>query len=181
MESGVYVLRFPSGKFYIGKAENTTTRFQQHITALQKGTAAKAMQQEYYNSGPPIKEEVFRVHADHVDLLESILIEKYMSSNQCLNASQPRKVPHEDAVLLTTCLDNLTQSTADHLRQLGRALIDAKRYKKRAKKLEKEGYVLPLEAKAELQQLTEDKIQLQAQIDRYKGLSLWDRIFNYKE
>lgn len=193
MNSGVYVLRFPSGKFYIGKAEDTAARFKQHISKLEKGTAASNMQREYNTSGPPILEKVFKIHADHVDLIESILIAQYKHHDECLNATQPRKVSQEDAQTLGIHIGSLEYSTAEHLRLLTNFQIRYKKYKKRYKDLRKGGIVLPKETEDEINTLKSQNTNqynlinnmrthnesLQSTVDKYKNMSLLKRIFNY--
>lgn len=193
MNSGVYVLRFPSGKFYIGKAEDTEARFKQHISKLEKGTAAANMQREYNASGPPILEKVFKIHADHVDLIESILIAQYKHYDECLNATQPRRINPEDSQLLAIHMENLEYSTAEHLRLLTNFQIRYKKYKKKYKDLRKGGIVLPKETEDEINTLKSQNTNqynlindmrahnesLQSTVDKYKNMSLFQRIFNY--
>lgn len=194
MTSGVYVLRFPSNKFYIGKADNTEVRFKQHIRKLQEGNAAKAMQAEFDAYGLPVIEKVFNVHSDHIDLVESILIQKYKDHNDCLNASQPRKISAVEAEILIECIEHLEVSTAEHLRRLGAIAILNKELKEDIKvlentltTLEEDGMVLPEDVEDELAfldlSLNEYKQLCDKQakeLDEYKNMSLFKRIFNYR-
>ena len=194
MTSGVYVLRFPSNKFYIGKADNVENRYKQHISKLQLGAAAKLMQAEFDAYGLPVLEKVFNVHSDHIDLVESILIQKYKDHNDCLNASQPRKISAVEAEILIECIEHLEVSTAEHLRRLGAIAILNKELKEDIKVLENtlatledEGMVLPEDVEDELAFLTvaleesrqECKQQAKA-LETYKNMSLFKRIFNYR-
>ena len=74
--SGVYQLQFSSGRTYIGKSVNITERFKQHMDKFRKGTAAKAMQNEYDCYGPPDINVLVLCHPDHVDIVESWLISR---------------------------------------------------------------------------------------------------------
>lgn len=186
MTSGVYVLRFPSGKFYIGKADNTDTRFKQHISKLEKGTHAGNMQREYISSGRPILEKVIKIHADHIDLIESMLIEQHKSNVNCLNTAQPKRVAQEDAEILNLHISKLEVPTAQHIKDLIATEKEAHKYKKKYKGLVKAGIVIPAELEDELNNLKLETLRqgnlintLSDTVDKYKNMSLLKRIFNY--
>ena len=74
MNSGIYKLTFSSGHFYIGKSVDFTRRWKEHQTKLEKGTAAKNMQQCYNQYGYPSASVMYEVHPDHIDVVEPIII-----------------------------------------------------------------------------------------------------------
>lgn len=74
MTSGIYILTFSSGHFYIGKSNHIERRWKEHATKFDKGTAAKNMQWAYDNYGYPKQEIMYEVHPDHIDVIEPIVI-----------------------------------------------------------------------------------------------------------
>jgi hypothetical protein len=87
--SGVYILKFKSGKYYIGKTNDFERRWKEHFDKFDKGTAALKMQMEYNRSGYPSTSIMITCHEDHIGLLEANLIHNNWSDN-ILNASRPK-------------------------------------------------------------------------------------------
>lgn len=87
MISGVYQLTFTNGQRYIGKSINIENRYQQHLEKMQKGTAAKNMQQAYNMYGAPEGEVICYAHSDHIDILEAAYIARHQPE---LNSDRPK-------------------------------------------------------------------------------------------
>jgi len=74
MTSGIYRLTFKSGHYYIGKSIDIQRRWKEHFTKFDKGTAAKSMQACFNSYGYPSCEVLYEVHAEHIDVIEPIVI-----------------------------------------------------------------------------------------------------------
>lgn len=92
MASGIYQLTFNNGDTYVGKSLDLTRRWQQHLDKLEKGTAAKNMQQAYKNSyfEAPKAEVLLECHPDLLDEYENIFINQ---NNPTLNTQRPQPRP----------------------------------------------------------------------------------------
>lgn len=112
--SGVYQLTFASGRTYIGKSVNITERFKQHMDKFRKGTAAKAMQNEYDCYGPPDINVLVLCHPDHVDIVESWLISRNRPE---LNTTRPPD-PFIGVSDVDELLSMLDMSTVQHVEQI---------------------------------------------------------------
>jgi hypothetical protein len=88
MASGVYLLKFKSGKFYIGKSNDIERRWKEHWAKFEKGTAAANMQQEFNQHGYPTPSVMIACHEDHIDILEANLIHTNWQED-ILNTSRP--------------------------------------------------------------------------------------------
>jgi hypothetical protein len=197
--SGIYILEWPSDKFYIGKSDNIERRWKEHANSFVKGKHAKAMQNAYLNEGPPKYSILEEIHADHIDIYEGMFIAKYIDSPNCLNATKGKSVPHDDWEPLTAYKSILTQSTADHIRhmvvankQLEDTEHDLNNANNKLLELEEKGIVLPkdeLDTKnyilAKIQEQSELILRankaidrLSTQIHKLKTRNLWQRIFN---
>jgi hypothetical protein len=197
--SGIYILEWPSGKFYIGKSDNIERRWKEHANSFVKGKHAKAMQNAYLNEGAPNYRVLEEIHADHIDLYEGMFITKYIDDPNCLNATKGKTLPSDDWEPLITYKSILTQSTADHIRHMvvtNKQLEDTEHELNNATnkllELDERGIVLPeeeLETKnyvlAKIQEQSELLIKADKAIDRLanqihklKTRNLWQRIFN---
>lgn len=114
MTSGVYQLKFDSGRTYIGKSINVEERFNQHMDKFRKGTAAKAMQHEYDHYGSPTISLLVACHADHVDIVESWLIAQ---NNPELNTTRPPN-PFSNVNNIEEVLGMLHMSTVEQVNQI---------------------------------------------------------------
>lgn len=88
MPSGIYMLEFATGQRYIGKSVDIRARWKQHADKLQKGTAARPMQDAYQKSGYnlPTGYILLECHPDMLDEYEGM----YINLNQPeLNTSFP--------------------------------------------------------------------------------------------
>lgn len=98
MTSGIYELKFTSGKVYIGKSIDMEKRYSQHTQKLLDGTAAKSMQSEYYMCGEDLPSQyvVLRCHSDHIDIIEAYYIHQRIMTlgrDNVLNSNIPELVP----------------------------------------------------------------------------------------
>jgi len=90
MPSGIYQLEFETGERYIGKSVDMQQRWKQHADKLQKGTAARPMQEAYHNSGYelPRASVVVECHPDLLDEYEGMYINLWRPE---LNTSIPER------------------------------------------------------------------------------------------
>lgn len=90
MPSGIYQLEFETGERYIGKSVDMQQRWKQHADKLQKGTAARPMQEAYHNSGYefPRAAIVVECHPDLLDEYEGMYINLWRPE---LNTSIPER------------------------------------------------------------------------------------------
>ena len=99
MASGIYQLEFATGERYIGKSVDIKARWKQHADKLQKGTAAKPMQDAFEKSGHdlPIGNILLECHPDLLDAYEGMCINLYTPE---LNTSIPGRRTDEDYDIL---------------------------------------------------------------------------------
>lgn len=88
MPSGIYQLEFETGERYIGQSVDIHQRWKQHADKLQKGTAAKPMQDAYHRSGYDLPRAaiVIECHPDLLDEYEGMYINLWRPE---LNTSIP--------------------------------------------------------------------------------------------
>lgn len=117
MNSGIYCLTFSSGRFYIGKSIDIPTRWRQHEDKFSKGKAAQRMQMEYNQCGSPEKTVLLHCHADHIDIVETWMIDQYhqQSGNLMLNATYAEPIPDVDRLKVNRGIGLLSLSTPDHI------------------------------------------------------------------
>lgn len=192
MQSGIYKLVFRSGKYYIGKSEDIQTRWKQHFASFEKGTHSKRMQEEFNVSGLPTCTILLECHRDHIDLLESMIIEEHRGSLS-LNGNSPKVVSQEERAALVDGMIMLKYSTAGHLEELRRLALElsAKEYECsqagiRISMLKTQGIRIPEEvistiqdADALIQDQDAELAQLKEELNRYKNMPIWKRIFSY--
>lgn len=187
MQSGIYKLTFPSGKFYIGKSIDLDTRWKQHADKMLKGKAAENMQREYDLHGFPSAEAIFFCHRDHIDLMEEWLIDQFKGPLM-LNATYPK--PHrtnEIADLIDRNHHQLVKSTWEHLQQLEERAQEVDELQQEVAQQQARIEEYQRGGVRDTQDWEEQVLSLQNQTDyayeelrRLQKLSLWDRLFNYK-
>ena len=76
MDSGIYQLTFNNGDTYVGKSLHLRTRWRQHADKIEKGTAARNMQEAYKLSGynMPNAKVLLECHPDVLDEYEGYFI-----------------------------------------------------------------------------------------------------------
>jgi len=200
MDSGIYVLRFPNGYFYIGKSENIPNRWKQHWKDFEKGTHSRRMQEAYNQFGYPRQEVFITCHSDHCDLYESIVI-RYNMGPKCLNGNQPKEVPSNEVEVLVNSGEYAGLSTAEHIQlikakeqQAQEAIAKQDLLQLRVRDLETQGILTPDDIKAKVQELEDDAEDLEIEalyyrdklktakeeLTRLSKLSWFDRLFSYK-
>jgi hypothetical protein len=92
MTTGIYQLKFKSGKSYYGQALDIKSRFGDHIKAMKAGTASRKMQAEYDSFGEPELEVVIKCHPAYLTHIEDYII-YYNYGPNCLNTNKPRHAP----------------------------------------------------------------------------------------
>lgn len=177
MSSGIYSLKFPSGRFYIGKTSNFERRWSEHFDKMSKGTAARPLQEAFYEEGYPETYVVFECHQDHAGLLEAY----YIAGSRgplMLNSVIPQTGNQEELDILTANEHALKFSTATMCLALEQA---NNKYTEMCKKLEKVKRGTRIsELETELAQSYNDCVRYSNEVHRIKNLNLWDRIFkNY--
>lgn len=206
MSSGIYKLTFSSGMFYYGRSDDIDRRWQEHILAFQNGTAAQRMQLEYNQFGMPQFEVMYECHVDHIDLAESALIQ-FSDRDNSLNAQIPRRISNSDWETICECQELLQVGTVDHLRMIyqhnqkylakNSEVYELKgqlaRKQEELDQLKASGIYCGDEAKlllADYQEESEvyrelldecyaENSELKLQIEKLKGMSLWQRIFSW--
>lgn len=175
MDSGIYKLTFEDGSMYIGKSIDMLRRWKEHINKFQKGTAAKDLQHKYNNYGLPDHKILHKCHPDHVDLLESIYIDRYW--DRLLNTTRSNLVPDHDKEHLLNNVALLEHSTAAHLRALleNWEKIDAaeERYEEL---LNRDEFIKDLLAEKETIDYANELNK--QEIKRLKNRGFFDRLFN---
>ncbi len=129
MTAGIYMYSFSSGKFYVGKSVNIEKRWEQHLKSMEEGTAAKAVQAEFYASGIPFFEIIRSCHPDHLDILEPVYIQVLSKLEGCLNTSIPpiHFDPHPgDTDSINGEDDLFDMSTMEHIREIKRLRAETK-------------------------------------------------------
>ena len=134
MTSGIYLQEFKDGSIYIGKSTNMEKRRDQHIDSFFKGTAAAKLQHAFNIFGAPKFTILHEAHPDHLDLLESMYIDKYWGM-KCLNTTIPNLVPISDKDILINKSGLLTKSTADHFRFIDKLITALDTYEEEYPKL----------------------------------------------
>lgn len=76
MDSGIYQLTYANGATYVGQSKHIQTRWKQHFDKLDKGKAAKEMQDAFRASGNryPQTEVLLYCHQDMLDYYEGYFI-----------------------------------------------------------------------------------------------------------
>lgn len=193
MDSGIYVLDFSDGTYYIGKSDNIPNRWRQHWKDFESGTHARRMQDAYNRCGPPRASVFIKCHSDHIDLYESLAIHHNWGP-KCLNGNKPRRVPDQEKAILLESGQYIELSTAQHIELLNKANQEVEQKEKEIKglawelkELQNRGIRTPEGHRQELEHLKSDlrirdqEIDIQKrELSRLAKLSIWDRIFNYK-
>lgn len=182
--SGIYTITFPTGAIYVGKTNDFYRRVEEHRKKLESGTAAKAMQAEMskLSGGHELEIElVVQCHEDHIDLMEDIYIRRAKAEygSRCLNTQQRKDLgPHVTNILLSN-IDELANSTADHLQLLSSRKLIINELQERIDLLENTEE-LPMQlAELELEQhaLIEQYQNLYKDFIREKNKSWWTKLW----
>ena len=112
MNSGVYFLKFSPEMYYVGKSVNIDGRIAQHIESFHKGTASSKLMAAYKKYGVPSSGTLCSCHHDHIDLVETLMIERIKPS---LNTAPTAKVSRSDAEVIEANEDYLAMSTGQHI------------------------------------------------------------------
>lgn len=187
MDSGIYQISFCNGCYYIGKSENITKRWQTHSKNFQQGTHTKKMQEAYNSCGPPDYSVMLLVHPDHIDIYESILIDKHWGP-QLLNTAKPKPLSPELQDVYLELYDQVNlgehscmlHSTAQHMQLLREHHYKLHDAQQALARLQDSGIVLPEDVEAELTGLEEQNALYYSELQRLKNLSWWSRVFHYK-
>ncbi len=154
MTSGIYELRFPSGGNYIGKSINVEERWKQHEDKLNKGTAAKPLQEAFSASGCRFSAQLlYECHPHHIDILEECLIYRMQPT---LNTTRPKYDPLAglDGEQFDEVLKHFSLSTLEHISNMLRAETKAFYAKQSLINLEK--YAIELQDKRSKEELEND-------------------------
>jgi predicted GIY-YIG superfamily endonuclease len=190
MASGIYMLTFSSGKYYVGKSLDLETRWKQHFNKFATGKAARPMQLEYDRCGLPETQVIFDCHRDHIDILEELLIDQ-LKGPDMLNSTYPQVTRTDEvAILINNSRDLLRLSTFEHLEILHRVetrVADMREEKETAEnaleQMRSSGYIIDQDyrdAIALTNKFKERYFEHKRELQRLEKLSWWDRLFNYK-
>lgn len=182
MTSGIYVLRFSSGKYYIGKSNDIERRWSEHWKKFADGKAAKNMQYEFNRCGYPTREILCEVHQDHIDVIEPCLIHNNWGPD-ILNTS--RETPADDMhidymPLVQFSLGTLCRTMGmqtDKILQLETDLNIAKEYYEDDLESIKDGTALQI-AEDTLELTKEELRDVKEQLRREKSRTWYQRLFN---
>lgn len=193
MKSGVYLLTFSNGATYVGKTIDFERRWREHFDKMQRGKAAKNMQEAYDRYGLPRPSVLVECHCDHIDLMETYYICKLHPS---LNSVGGVNVSSKELEILESNPELLKQSTPWHLNKIRELFYYKKKFLERdddyKKVIEEVGRrvtyptdVLTLQemlenAEAECEVWKNDYNEILDERNRLKKMSLWRRIFNWK-
>lgn len=190
MASGIYMLKFSSGKYYVGKSLDLETRWKQHFNKFATGKAARPMQLEYDKCGLPETNVIFHCHKDHIDILEELLIDQ-LKGPDMLNSTYP-VVDRTDEVctLINNSKDLLQQSTWDHLGlihsaqdRIEAAETQAEEATEALQEYKDKGYIIDkdyLDLLKIANDLRDGYLKNKAELQRLKKLGWFDRLFSYK-
>lgn len=186
MTSGIYMLVFSSGKFYIGQSVGVETRWKQHFDKFRKGTAAKAMQTEFTLWGYPATQLLKACHKDHLDMMESLYINHNMikQGNMMLNSSIP--ADYTDTEIAFICANErlLQYSIFELMRSYTTCKDNVKHMQEELDALHEEGIILPPDTKKLIRENKDIKEQYAKLVKINQMLSLeaskswWQRLFN---
>ena len=186
MTSGIYMLAFSSGKFYIGQSVDVENRWKQHYDKFRKGTAAKAMQSEFNSYGFPATQLLTACHKDHLDMMESMYINhnKIKQAHLMLNASIPADYTDAQIAVVTSNESMLQMSTLEIFQKYTAAKANMLNMQETLNELEDSGVVLPVDTKKLIQENKNIKHQLAELLKINQMLSLeaskswWQKLFN---
>lgn len=172
MKSGIYLLTFSTATCYIGKSVDISVRYHQHLEKFRKGTHSKRMQAEYVRAGEPKCEVVCLAHPDHIDILESLYIDKYHRhyGDRLLNTQFPELPTHGELLMLHQHL--LQYSTGDHIYTVIEYENKVQQLTETVKDYRKNGKILPKEL--ELLRTLEQEVKA---LRAYRNLPWWSKIF----
>ena len=204
MNSGIYRLTFSSGRFYIGKSIDIPTRWRQHEDKFYKGKAAVRMQSEYNQCGSPEKTVLLHCHADHIDIVETWLIDQFYQQcgNLMLNATYAEPIADVDRLKVNRDIGLLSLSTPDHCElicdlraEVCELMETAARAEARVLEYKESGILVPQdildqrqdlenfqaqceELELECTDFAQANINLQAEVHRLKNRGWWSRLWN---
>ncbi len=186
MNSGIYQLTFTSGHYYIGKSENIPKRWDTHTRNFEQGKHTRKMQWAYDNYGMPNFQIIMVVHPDHIDLYERAMIQVNWVDHLILNGTKPQPISQGDLDKLdlaerTTIEDKyiMQLGTLEHIEYLWRFKEQSDYYKAELKQLEDTDETVKQLRQLEQanQSLTNQQQALQQEINYFKSLNWWQRIW----
>lgn len=116
MNSGIYQYTFANGDNYVGQAINIQTRWDQHISKMQKGKHTKLIQDAYNKYGEPRFNVIIQCHPHYLDALEALYI--YILKPE-LNTTIPATYMTKDLDLKFD-QDIITRNLYDNIMELQR-------------------------------------------------------------
>ncbi len=175
MNSGIYKLTFPSGKYYIGKSANLERRWAEHFEKMMKGAHTRNLQNAFNAEGYPKREILLECHANHIDLMEPYFITGNLGPNM-LNSAIPMTGTSEELEILQANLFTLTNSTATMCLALQQANKQVAQLEEKIRDLKK-GTVVP-QLEREIEELVEQATEYFTELQKFKSRNLFQRIFN---
>ena len=105
MDSGIYQLTYANGATYVGQSKHIQTRWKQHFDKLEKGKAAKEMQDAFRASGNsyPETKVLLYCHQDMLDYYEGFFIN---SLHPPLNTQIPPYLSEREKEILVDHANN---------------------------------------------------------------------------
>lgn len=182
MNSGIYVLNFSNGCYYIGKSVNFERRWKEHFTKFEKGTAAKNLQQCFNECGYPEAKALLEVHPDHLDVIEPLII-KNNWTDKILNTTKDTTAKDMQQEYLPLVIESLGTLCSRILSQEA----EIEKYKKNIRNLEvqhriritkiKNGEAV-LQAEQQAENFRKIALERDKEINRLKNRGFFERLFD---
>ena len=183
MTTGIYLLVFSSGKYYIGQSVDIDNRWKQHYDKLSKGTAAKPMQAEYNRHGLPTAKVLLECHRDHLDMMEGMFITSNLGPKM-LNTTIPAEYTEYEIKVATSDTDQLKLSIVEILSKLRVAQNNVTSLEEEVDALRDDGIVLPDEVEdirnnnGLLKERLSSLITVNQELSRRANMSWWERLWS---
>ena len=183
MTTGIYLIVFPSERYYIGQSVDIENRWKQHFDKFSKGTAAKLMQTEFNRYGFPKTSIILECHKDHLDMMEGMFITSNLGP-KILNTTIPGEYSKHEIKIATADADQLKLSTVEILHKLRVAHSNVTTLEEEVEALRDEGIVIPDELEdirnnnKLLKERLHSLIVVNQELSRKANMSWWERLWS---
>lgn len=113
MNSGIYILEFPDGSFYIGQSVDIYKRWSEHEKDLKNGKSARKLQEAFDRNYSVINFKVIlKCKPDYLDMFEAYFIHKLQPN---LNTSWPNAFRYDWRIIEEFINNASTLSSLEYL------------------------------------------------------------------